>query len=180
MNMQRPTINFQGAGIGRSQKSHPRLSSAATAAIFPALLGESSSPRGFVHQMCPSTKRTHRFLGGKQQLSNCDTMGYAGKICQETVGSFWKTNPPGGGFEGVEQGNWVVLGNLCASQKRRYNRLERRPRLSSAATEEGSRTGEIGCIGSAQALSCALRASIRRDAFSVLPPHLETAKRTHL
>src|ERR1017187_1910809 len=77
------TINFQGAGIGRSQKSHPRLSSAATAAIFPALLGGSSSPRGFPHQMCHSTKRTHRFLGRKQHLSICDTMGYAGKFVKK-------------------------------------------------------------------------------------------------
>jgi hypothetical protein len=45
-----------------------------------------------------SAKRTHRFRSGKVGLSDCDRMGYARKSCQETVGSFWKTNPPGGGI----------------------------------------------------------------------------------
>ena len=40
------------------------------------------------------TKRTHRFGRGKMGLSICDRMSYAGKICQETVGSFSETNPP--------------------------------------------------------------------------------------
>ena len=33
-------------------------------------------------------------------LSICDRMSYAGKICQETVGSFSETNPPGACFGG--------------------------------------------------------------------------------
>ena len=34
-------------------------------------------------------------------LSICNRMGYAGKICQETVGSFCETNPPERVFGGV-------------------------------------------------------------------------------
>src|ERR1017187_9702810 len=132
------TINVQGAGIGRSQKSHPRLSRAATAAIFPALLGESSSPRGFVHQMCPSTKRTHRFVGRKQHLSICDTMGYAGKICQETVGSFSETNPPGTVFGGVRL-PWQLLRGISSDSVWKTN-------PPGGGLEEG-RTGELGGFG---------------------------------
>ena len=37
----------------------------------------------------------------------------------------------------------------------------------------------LDLFGSAQALSCALRASVRLDAILVLPPHLDFTKRSH-
>ena len=43
-----------------------------------------------------SAKRTHRFGVGKVGLSDWGTMGSDGKNLGISVGSFWKTNPPGG------------------------------------------------------------------------------------
>jgi hypothetical protein len=45
-----------------------------------------------------SAKRTHRFSERKQHLSNRATSTYPGKIPAKSVGSFCKTNPPGGVF----------------------------------------------------------------------------------
>jgi hypothetical protein len=69
-----------------------------------------TSPRKQRPPLYVSAKRTHRFWRGKPGLSFCDTMGYAGKICQETVGSFSETNPPGGCFLRVNGESWALLG----------------------------------------------------------------------
>ena len=45
-----------------------------------------------------SAKRTHRFLAGKQVLSDCETNRNDRKYFGFSVGSFWKTNPPEGVF----------------------------------------------------------------------------------
>ena len=45
-----------------------------------------------------STKRTHRFRDEKHGLSSTERRSYVGKISGKTVGSFWKTNPPGVAF----------------------------------------------------------------------------------
>jgi hypothetical protein len=55
---------------------------------------------GAAHQICHSTKRTHRFLVGKQDLSICDTMSYTIKIWEKYLGSFSETNPIWRGFGG--------------------------------------------------------------------------------
>src|SRR5437016_2199279 len=57
---------------------------------------------GQTKEACHSTKRTHRFFGGKPHLSISDTMGYTIKYCGKTLGSFSKTNPPVRGFGGLE------------------------------------------------------------------------------
>ena len=51
-------------------------------------------------------KRTHRFLRGKMRLSISNRMGYAAKICQETVGSFSETNPPESDIVRVRLAPW--------------------------------------------------------------------------
>src|SRR5580704_10784066 len=51
--------------------------------------------------------------------------------------------------------------------------------LRAGATQRGEVGSRSARLASLSPLSYALRASARRDAFSVLPPHLETAKRTH-
>jgi hypothetical protein len=44
---------------------------------------------------------------GKQGLSDWGTMGNDGRSLEISVGSFWKTNPPGGGFGGLLMDFWV-------------------------------------------------------------------------
>ena len=76
----------------------------------PLLLGRFQTPGTDARQRVPtkafpkakggpiyvSAKRTHRFLDGKVGLSNWGTIGSDGKNFGISVGSFSKTNPPGG------------------------------------------------------------------------------------
>src|SRR6266478_3743738 len=61
---------------------------------------------------CVFTKRTHRFGDGKVGLSNWGTMGSDGKNLGISVGSFSKTNPPGGVFGGMLRRFEEVLGSF--------------------------------------------------------------------
>ena len=63
-------------------------------------------------------KRTHRFTEQEHDLSNRQAMCYAGKFSEKTVGSFWKTNPPGGGFEGRFNEKWLLLPHTTAASRR--------------------------------------------------------------
>ena len=96
---------FMNCTAGYLDDRHPalqydvrvRLREAATARRFPVRNAK---------EMCHSTKRTHRFCLGKQGLSNSVPKGYTIKCCWKTVGSFWKTNPPGGCFGAPELAFW--------------------------------------------------------------------------
>src|SRR5205823_8615127 len=99
-------------------------------------------------ETCVFTKRTHRFGDGKVMLSNWRPMGSNGKSLGISVGSFSKTNPPGGGFRGVLRGFEGVLGWFSAeilSYRRRSERshcgarVNRRERF--AAAQQTARCG---------------------------------------
>ena len=51
--------------------------------------------RGVAKKMCHTTKRTHRFWQRKHGLSDCEASRSDGNFGRLSVGSFWKTNPPG-------------------------------------------------------------------------------------
>ena len=79
-------------------------------------------------EMCHSTKRTHRFFDGKVGLSDWGTMGSDGRNPGISVGSFWKTNPPGGGLLRCCDGFWFVFGCFvgCSERHVRARGLQRR------------------------------------------------------
>jgi len=107
-----------------------------------------------------SAKRTHRFCLGKQHLSVRATIGYTIKGRRKTVGSFSKTNPPGEGFEGVEQGNWVVLSAKWEAARRQSGVTtttgQRGPEgfgVKDRRTTEDARMGNwIGLVGGLRVL----------------------------
>ena len=181
MNMQRPTINFQGAGIGRSQKSRPRLSSAATAAIFPALLGGVFVAKGVRASNVPFYQTNPPIFGSKTAVINLRYNGLRGKNLSRNGGFVLENEPTGRGFGGGSNRGigwfWGIsaLHRSATTTGRKEGRAHR-ARLQRREVEQG----KLDALAPLDPSSFTLRALTRRNAISVLPAHLDFAKRTHL
>ncbi len=58
-------------------------------------VGKMLRKRGSGGHIYVSAKRTHRFRRREEGLNDCEANRKYGKLNQLSVGSFWKTNPPG-------------------------------------------------------------------------------------